>query len=55
MRSGFNNFENCLNVYLDQLSNISSVDDSKVTGPRKIHIEVTSDRPKISNFSGPEL
>ena len=31
MRSGFNNFENCLNVYLDQLSNISSVDDSKVT------------------------
>ena len=31
MRTGFNNFEDCLNVYLDQLSNISSVDDSKVT------------------------
>jgi hypothetical protein len=31
MRTGFNKFENCLNVYLDQLSNISSVDDSKVT------------------------
>jgi hypothetical protein len=31
MRTGFNNFENCLNMYFDQLSNISSVDDSKVT------------------------
>ena len=31
MRTGFNNFENCLNVYLDQLPDISSVDDSKVT------------------------
>lgn len=34
MKTGFNNFENCLNVYLDQLSNISTIDDiddSKVT------------------------
>jgi hypothetical protein len=31
MRTGFNNFENCLNAYLDQLSDISSVNDSKVT------------------------
>jgi len=31
MRTGFDNFENCLNVYLDQLSNVSSVDNSIVT------------------------
>ena len=31
MRTGFSNFENCLNMYLDQLSDIYSVDDSKVT------------------------
>jgi len=32
MKTGFDNFENCLNVYLDQLeSDLSSVNDSKVT------------------------
>lgn len=31
MKARFNNFENCLNLYLDQLNDISSVDDSKVT------------------------
>ncbi|RIA96847.1 hypothetical protein C1645_814888 [Glomus cerebriforme] len=31
MRIGFNNFENCLNVYLDQLSNIFLIDNSIVT------------------------
>ena len=31
MRNGFDNFENCLNVYLDQLFNVSSVNNSIVT------------------------
>ncbi|RGB30185.1 hypothetical protein C1646_765685 [Rhizophagus diaphanus] len=31
MKTGFNNFEACLNWYLDELSDISSADDSKVT------------------------
>lgn len=30
MQTGFNKFENCLNMYLDQLD-ISSADDGKVT------------------------
>jgi hypothetical protein len=32
MKAGFNKFENCLNLYLDQLDDISSIDGgSKVT------------------------
>lgn len=30
MKAGFNNFEDCLNLYLDQLHDISSIDDGKV-------------------------
>jgi len=30
MKTGFNNFEDCLNWYLDQLSDISSVDECNV-------------------------
>jgi hypothetical protein len=30
MKTGFNNFEACLNWYLDELSDVSSADDSKV-------------------------
>ena len=31
MKTGFNNFEAYLNWYLDELPNVSSADDSKVT------------------------
>ena len=30
MKTGFNNFEACLNWYLDELPDVSSADDSKV-------------------------
>ncbi|RGB30742.1 hypothetical protein C1646_764943 [Rhizophagus diaphanus] len=31
MKTGFNNFKVCLNWYLDELPDVSSADDSKVT------------------------
>ena len=39
MRIEFNNFEDCLNVYLDQLSDISSIDDGKVNVYRSVTLE----------------